>query len=111
MKRLLGISSLILVLIVISTTLYKTGKGYDVYITNSTNEGITPIDEVSIKIDGDTKVYNVKNDKKIVVMVKGSSHSFILNYTIDGEPKELSGKFKIESGKENIIDVANFINK
>lgn len=110
MKRVTGILALLVVLIGLSIFLYQTGKGHEIYVSNPTIEGVAPIKEIVIKVDGETKGVKVRSEKKNVITVKGISHKFLLTYKSEEGNKELKGEFKVVSGKDNILELSKFIN-
>lgn len=110
MKRVISILCILIFFIGLSVFLYKTGKGHNVYVTNYEIEGVTPIKEIQITMDGNNKIVKVKKGKKNFAVVKGSNHTFILTYKAEGSKKELEGKFKTILGKEAVLDLSKFIN-
>lgn len=110
MKRVISILCVFIFFIGLSVFLYKTGKGHNVYVTNYEIEGVTPIKEIQITMDGNKKIIKVKNGKKNFAVVKGSNHNFNLTYKAGGEKKELKGEFKTILGKEAVLDLSKFIN-
>ncbi|MGL5055116.1 MAG: DUF6672 family protein [Fusobacteriaceae bacterium] len=110
MKRVISILCVFIFFIGLSVFLYKTGKGHNVYVTNYEIEGVTPIKEIQITMDGNKKIIKVKNGKKNFAVVKGSNHNFVLTYKASGEKKELKGRFDTIIGKEAVLDLSKFAN-